>query len=374
MSETLSTSPLHARHTELGAKFAEFGGFEMPLQYSGVVDEHTAVRERVGLFDVSHLGKATVTGEGATAFLDRCFTNTLAKIGEGMAQYTLCCNSDGGVLDDMIVYVRAADDVLLVPNAANNAEVVRRLTESAAAAPEPVEVRNVHTDWAVLAVQGPSSAATLEALGLPTEHPYMSMQDASLPGVPEVVVCRSGYTGERGYELLVRSEHAEQVWDAVMSAGEPYGIVPCGLGARDTLRTDMGYPLHGQDLSPDITPVEGRSSWAVGWNKPEFWGREALLAQRAAGPSRRLRGIRAVGRGIPRPGMTVRAQDAEGGDDGRVGQVTSGTFSPTLRQGIGLALLDVAVGEGDQVVVDVRGRSETFDVVRPPFVQAGDSS
>lgn len=374
MSETLKKSPLHTRHQSLGAKFAEFGGFEMPLQYSGVVTEHTAVREGVGVFDVSHLGTAILTGPGAIAFLDRCFTNALGKIGVGQAQYTLCCEDDGGVIDDMIVYVRADDDVLLMPNAANSAEVLGRLSDAAASTGQAVDVRDVHTDWAVLAVQGPSSVPTLEALNLPTEHPYMSFRDASLPqemGGAEVIVCRSGYTGERGYELLVRSENAEQVWDALMAGGGPYGIVPCGLGARDTLRTEMGYPLHGQDLTRDITPIEGRSSWAVGWDKPEFWGREALLAQRAEGPSRRLRGIRATGRGIPRPDMQVRSPTSGDADGDPVGQVTSGTFSPTLRQGVGLALLDVSVGEGDQVVVDVRGRAETFDVVRPPFVQVG---
>lgn len=355
----LARSPLHDRHAARGARFAEFGGWEMPIQYSGVVDEHTAVRERVGVFDVSHLGKATVSGPGAREFVDSCFTNTLDKIGPGRAQYTLCCDDrSGGVVDDLIVYLRSDDDLFLVPNAANNAEVVRRLR---AAAPPGIEVADAHRDYAILAVQGPASARTLAALELPVDHEYMSFVDTRLNGVP-LTVCRTGYTGELGFELVLPWDEAGPVWDVVLAAGGPYGIVPCGLGARDTLRTEMGYPLHGQDLSPAITPVQGRSGWAVGWNKPAFWGRDVLLAEREAGPARRLRGIRARGRGIPRPGMTVLV------DGEAAGQVTSGTFSPTLRAGIGLALLPPEVGDGTTVEVDVRGRVEPFEVVRPPFV------
>lgn len=360
----LARSPLHARHEALGAKFAEFGGWSMPLQYSGVVDEHTAVRERVGLFDVSHLGKASVTGRGAREFVNSCLTNDLAKIEPGRAQYTLCCDDAGGVVDDLIVYLRSDDDLLLVPNAANNAEVVRRLAE---AAPAGVDVRDRHRDYAVFAVQGPRSEAVMATLGLPTEHPYMSFVDARLEDVP-VTVCRTGYTGERGYELLAAWDDAERVWDAVMRAGAAEDIAPCGLGARDTLRTEMGYPLHGQDLSRDIGPLQGRSGWAIGWSKPQFWGRAALLAEKEAGPKRRLRGLKAIGRGIPRPGMTVKV------DGSPAGTVTSGTFSPTLRQGIGLALLPPEVADGTEVEVDIRGRGERFEVVRPPFVQTRSSS
>lgn len=331
----------------------------MPLQYAGIVQEHTAVRERAGLFDVSHLGNATVRGQGARAFVDSCLTNALDKIEPGRAQYTMCCDAGGGVIDDLIVYLRADDDLLLVPNAANNSEVVARLTE---AAPDGVEVRNAHFYYAVFALQGPTSEETMSAVGLPTEHRYMSFVDADLDGV-QVVVCRSGYTGEKGYELVTPAETAGKVWDALVAAGESFGLEPCGLGARDTLRTEMGYPLHGQDLSLDISPVQARAGWAVGWKKPAFWGREALLAEREAGPSRRLRGIKAVGRGIPRPGMTVTI------DGDAAGTVTSGTFSPSLRQGIGLALLPPEVADGDEVQVDIRGRAEAFEVVKPPFVE-----
>jgi aminomethyltransferase len=371
----LHRSPLHERHAELGAKFAAFGGWSMPLEYAGggVLKEHTAVRESVGVFDVSHLGKARVTGAGAADFVNSCLTNDLGRIAPGRAQYTLCCDdATGGVVDDIIAYLYGDEHVFLIPNAANTAEVVRRLR---AAAPASVTVTDEHQAYAVLAVQGPRSADLLGALGLPTVHDYMSFSTAALNtgtgtdtgvGQPvELVVCRTGYTGEHGYELVVPVAGATAVWDALFAAGEPYGLRPCGLAARDTLRTEMGYPLHGQDLSLEITPVQARSGWAVGWGKPAFWGREALLAEKATGPRRLLWGLAAQDRGIPRPGMRVYADDTE------VGTVTSGTFSPTGKTGIGLALLDTAagLGEGATVEVDVRGRRSVMRVVRPPFVQ-----
>ena len=354
-------SPLHDRHVALGAKFAEFGGWLMPLEYGGgVLAEHRAVRTGVGLFDVSHLGKAQVSGAGASDLVNATLTNDLGRIGPGRAQYTLCCDdATGGILDDLIAYLRADDDVLLVPNAANTAEVVRRLAQ---AAPPEVQVTDEHTAYAILAVQGPASDDVMERAGLPYGHDYMSFVVAERDGVP-VTVCRTGYTGERGYELVVPSDAAGALWDAVVAAGEPSGLVPCGLGARDTLRTEMGYPLHGQDISLQVTPNQARLGWAVGWKKPRFWGKETLEKEKADGPARLLRGLVAQGRGIPRPGMrALLAADVP------VGEVTSGTFSPTLRKGVGLALLWSQVEDGAEVSVDVRGRREIFVVTRPPFV------
>jgi aminomethyltransferase len=366
----LLTSPLHARHVALGAKLADFGGWEMPIEYSGVVGEHTAVRTGVGVFDVSHLGKATVAGRaedgtatpGLTAFdfVNATLANDLRRIGPGQAQYTLCCDeATGGVVDDLIAYVKSEDEIFLIPNAANTTEVVRRL---AAAAPAGIAVTNQHSDFAVLAVQGPQSAALLKALGLPSEHDYMAFATATWNGVP-LTVCRTGYTGEHGYELVCRWDDAEVLWDAILRAGEPFEIRPCGLGARDTLRTEMGYPLHGQDLSPQITPVQARAGWAVGWKKDAFWGRDALLAERAEGPRRVLWGLRQVDRAIPRPHMDVLD------DQGTViGEVTSGTFSPSLKVGIALALLPPTAAAGETVYLDVRGRRAAFTVTKPPFV------
>jgi len=354
---------MYDRHVALGAKLAEFSGWEMPIEYGagGVLREHAAVREAVGLFDVSHLGKATVRGPDARAFVNACLSNDLGRIQPGKAQYTLCCDDSGGVVDDLIAYLVGDDEVFLVPNAANTAEVVRRL---AAAAPEGITAADQHRDFGVLAVQGPRSADVLARLGLPADQPYMAYVDASFGG-RLVRICRTGYTGEHGYELIPSWADAPGLWDALLEVVGSLGGLPVGLGARDTLRTEMGYPLHGQDLSLSISPVQARVGWAVGWGKDEFWGRQALLAEKTAGPPRTLWGLEALDRGIPRPHMAVLSPDGA-----QAGEVTSGTFSPTLRKGIGLALLRTGVGEGEEVVVDVRGRRTPARVVKPPFVES----
>jgi aminomethyltransferase len=366
MSE-LKRSPLYDRHVALAAKLADFGGWEMPIEYAasggGVLKEHAAVRDAVGLFDVSHLGKAHVRGAGAAQFVNDCLANDLGRIAPGQAQYTLCCDESGGVVDDLIAYLVAPDEVFLVPNAANTAEVVRRL---AAAAPPGVGVTNDHRRYGVLAVQGPRSAEALALLGLPAEIDYMAYRDAAHDGRP-VRICRTGYTGEHGYELLPSWEDTPALWDALVTVVRALGGMPAGLGARDTLRTEMGYPLHGQDLSLDISPLQARLSWAVGWKKPGFWGRSALVAEKEAGPVRTLWGVAALDRSIPRPHMPV--LDAT---EATIGEVTSGTFSPTLKHGIGLALIDAAAGvaPGDEIGLDVRGRRSVVQVTKPPFVPA----
>jgi aminomethyltransferase len=352
----LLRSPISDRHDALGAKFAPFGGWEMPLEYAGggVLKEHTAVRTATGVFDVSHLGKARVRGAGAADFVNACLTNDLGRIAPGKAQYTLCCDdATGGVVDDLIAYLIGPDEVFLVPNAANTAEVVRRL---AAAAPAGVTVTDEHRQYAIFAVQGPSSPEVIGKLGLPTDHDYMSFTTTD-----DIVVCRTGYTGEVGFELVLPWDAAGTVWDAVIAAG----VQPCGLGARDTLRTEMGYPLHGQDLSLEITPVQARTGWAVGWSKPAFWGRDALVAEKTAGPRRSLRGLELTGRGIPRGHMQVYANGTP------AGETTSGTFSPTRKVGIALALVDTSAGlaDGDLVEVDIRGRRTEARLVKPPFVR-----
>jgi aminomethyltransferase len=375
-STPLRHSPLHARHEALGATFAPFGGWEMPVQYAGdagtgkggVVAEHTATREAAGLFDVSHLGKVRISGAGAAAFVDRCLTNDLSRIVPGKAQYTLCCAEDGGIVDDLILYLVGDDEVFAVPNAANSAGVGKLLS---AAAPEGITVTDEHDAHVVLAVQGPASARVLTEAGvLPgaedlgdTDLDYMAFLDVDWDS-QAIRLCRTGYTGEHGYELIAPAAGAEVLWDALAAVVAEVGGRPAGLGARDTLRTEAGLPLHGQDLGPEITPNQARCGFAVGWKKEAFWGREALLAERAAGPRRRAWGLRAGGRGIPRSHMPVTL----GGST--VGETTSGTFSPTLRTGIALALLDTAAGltEGDVVSIDVRGRPLECEVVSPPFV------
>jgi len=302
-----------------------------------------------------------VRGDGAQEYVNATLSNDLGRIGPGRAQYTLCCDdATGGIVDDLIVYLLDDDHLLLVPNAANTAEVVRRLE---AGKPEGVTITDHHETHAVLAVQGTRSDEVLAAAGLPTGHGYMSFVEHTYAG--EVVVdCRTGYTGERGYELVVPNAAAPALWDDLLEAGKEHGIQPCGLGARDTLRTEMGYPLHGQDISLRVTPNQARLGWAVGWKKPAFWGRDVLVAEKEAGVTMRLNGLVASGRGIARPGMRVMLTR-----DFAAGEVTSGTFSPTLRKGVALALLNHQIADGAEVIVDVRGRPETFVVTRPPFVQ-----
>jgi aminomethyltransferase len=360
MSAALLHGPLDDRHRANGASFAEFGGWLMPVSYAGTVAEHTATRNAVGLFDVSHLGKALVRGPGAAQFVNSTLTNDLNRIQPGKAQYTLCCNESGGVIDDLIAYYVGPDEMFLVPNAANTAAVVGALKD---AAPEGLSITDEHRSYAVLAVQGPRSAEVLTELGLPTEMDYMGYADAALDGVP-VRVCRSGYTGEHGYELLPPWDSAGVVFDALLAAVTRADGQLAGLGARDTLRTEMGYPLHGHELSADISPLQARCGWAIGWKKDAFFGRDALLAEKEAGPRRLLRGLRAVGRGVLRPDLNVLDGDTA------VGVTTSGTFSPTLKVGIALALIDVDAGveDGQHVTVDVRGRGVECEVVRPPFV------
>lgn len=361
MSEAeLVRGPVHAVHVELGASFAPFGGWEMPVSYSGVVAEHKAVRQTVGVFDVSHLGKALVSGSGAADFVNATLTNDLTRVGPGKAQYTLCCTESGGVVDDLIAYFVSPEEVFLVPNAANTAAVVAALS---AEAPEGVTVTDQHRDFGVLAVQGPGSRSVLEQLGLPVDMDYMAFEDAKWGEIP-VRVCRTGYTGEHGYELIPAWSDAEALFRALVDLVRSADGQVAGLGARDTLRTEMGYPLHGHELSLDISPVQARCGWAVGWKKDNFWGKDALVAEKEAGPARVLRGVRALDRGVLRQGQTVQR------DGVPVGITTSGTFSPSLGIGIALALVDSSAGiaPGDTVEVDVRGRALKCEIVAPPFV------
>ena len=339
---------------------ADFGGWEMPIEYpTGVVAEHTAVRTAVGVFDVSHMGKLVLSGPGAAAALNLVLANDLDRIGAGQAQYSMLCTSGGGVVDDLIVYRLSDDEVRIVPNAANAATVRDAFV---AALPSAVHVTDLHEAEGILAIQGPGSREAMDTLGLldPGEDlAYMAFTTATFAGTP-AVVCRTGYTGEHGYEVILGVDALPALWARIAERA-----TPCGLGARDTLRTEMGYPLHGQDLSPSITPVEAGLSWAVGWDKPDFVGREALLAQRAAGRPRALRGLLLEGRGVPRSHMAV-----QGSDGSAVGETTSGTFSPTLRAGVALALVDPALTFGDEVAIDIRGRAVPARIVRLPFVES----
>ena len=357
----MKISPLNEKHVALNAKMADFGGWLMPIEYpgAGVLAEHAAVRERVGIFDVSHLGKASVVGEGALEFLNSCLTNDLTKIEDGSAQYTLLCTPTGGVVDDLIAYRNSDSDFFLVPNASNTADVVAVLQKQA---PAGITVTNLHMDYAVLAVQGPLAPKVLESLGISTQIDYMAFDHVNIAGA-DVILCRTGYTGELGYELLPHTKDAIAVWDALVDAIKPFEGLVCGLGARDTLRTEMGYPLHGHELSLEISPVEASAGWAVGWKKESFIASDILNAQKNGGATRKSMALKSLDRGIPRAGMSVKNSEGE-----IVGEVTSGTFSPTLKNGIALALLSSDISVGTQLTIDVRGRDSLCEVVKLPFV------
>ena len=366
-------SPLDDRHRQLGATMTDFAGWDMPLDYGSVVTEHRAVRDGAGVFDLSHLGTLRVTGTGAAGALQRALTNDVEALPPGRAHYTLCLNDEGGIVDDLLVY-RLDWGFFVVPNAANAAAVAEAIREAAGGVAEPCAVADVKADLACVAVQGPRSADVVVAAGVDVAGmAYLDCRvlQAPAPGgrasggagtgtPPDAgVLARSGYTGERGYELFVPAEVAPSLWDRVVEAG----AVPVGLGARDTLRLEMGYPLHGNDIGPEVSPAEARLGWAV---KPatDFRGRDAYLRRKEAGPSRRLLGLRALERGVPRAGCRVER------DGQAIGETTSGTFSPTLRTGLALAYLDPSVGLGDAVGIVVRGRTLRAEVVRPPFVDA----
>ena len=357
----MKNSPLAARHLARNAKMADFGGWLMPIEYpsSGVIAEYSAVRERVGIFDVSHLGKISIKGEGALNFLNQMVTNDLSRITASQAQYTLLCNEDGGVVDDLIVYRNSDTDLFLVPNASNTAAVFEILKASA---PASVEVKNLHTEFGVIALQGPDSVKVLNQLGIKAEMDYMAFVNTEIDNSP-IILCRTGYTGELGFEIIPRWADAEKVWDKLVEVVEKLNGTPCGLGARDILRTEMGYPLHGHELSLQISPVEAAAGWAVGWSKAEFKGRKVLSDQKENGTKLKLKAILSLDRGIPRKDMQVKNLSGE-----VIGVVTSGTFSPGLKKGIGLALINSEVIKGDNVLIDVRGTDCQFEVVGLPFV------
>lgn len=342
---------------------ADFGGWLMPIEYpgAGVLAEHAAVREKVGLFDVSHLGKASVRGEGALEFLNTQFTNDLNRISDAQAQYTMCCDDNGGVIDDLIVYRNSAEDFFLIPNASNTAEVVRVLKSNA---PDGITIENLHEDFGVIALQGPRASDVLDSLGVDTDIEYMSFKEILIDG-ENALLCRTGYTGEYGFEIVPSSSSTLKVWKALVSAMTTFDGAICGLGARDTLRTEMGYPLHGHELTLTITPVQANAQWAVGWKKERFTGSSVLHQERASGATRILRGLASMDRGIPRAGMAVKNVDGQ-----VIGEVTSGTFSPSLKHGIALALLVPELAIGDSVVIDVRGRDCLAKVVALPMVKS----
>ncbi len=346
----------------MGAKMGPFAGWNMPIEYEGALAEHKAVRERVGLFDLTHLGKVDVTGPGALGMLQRVVTNDLSRCAVGEALYNLVLNEGGGVIEDLIVYRLQKERYFVVPNAANAQRVLQILEET----PSDDRIHLMyHQDWCFLAVQGPESVHVMTKL-FPEAGSLAFMQctESEYHRRP-VIVTRSGYTGEVGFELFTYQDIARELWSDLTDVAEPFGGRPCGLASRDVLRLEMGYPLYGQDLFEASTALEAGLGWAVAFGKEEFRGRDALLRQREQGVPSRLRGLLMTDRRhIPRAHYPVFVGDQ------LVGEVTSGTFSPLLSRGIGLAYLWPAdvVDPGEEVDVDVRGRRGVATVVRPPFV------
>jgi aminomethyltransferase len=358
----LKETPLSDVHLALGARLGAFGGWNMPIEYEGALAEHDAVRERVGLFDLTHLGKVDVTGGGALEMLQGVVSGELSRIAVGEALYNLVLNDAGGVVEDLIVYRLAEQRYFVVPNAANATKVLRMLEE--ARATQPLHLM-FHQDWCFLAVQGPRSVDVVSTLfHHAPELAFMRCVEAEYRRRP-VILTRSGYTGEIGFELFTYQDVAELLWRDLLDAGASAGIRPCGLAARDVLRLEMGYPLYGQDLFEERTALEAGLGWTVAFDKGPFRGREALLRQRREGLPRRLRALRMEERGhIPRAHYSVVDGDA------RIGEVTSGTYSPMLRVGIALAYLEPAdrYEPDSSVEVEIRNRRGRARVVRPPFV------
>lgn len=360
--EALKRTPLHAEHQGLGARFTAFGGWEMPVQYSGIVAEHTATRKIAGLFDLSHMGEFLFDGPGAEAFLQRLTTNDAGRLAVGQAQYSMLLHPTGGVVDDIVVY-RRAKGFLMVVNGANVAKDWAWVTGQK---PDGVELTDATLETALLAVQGPEAVRIVAQVvdrdlsGLY----YYRFVEGKADGLP-ALIARTGYTGEDGFELYVAWEEAPRLWRKLLEIGGPSGLTPVGLGARDTLRLEMAYPLYGNDLTDETTPLEAGLNWVVKLDKGDFVGREALLAQQAKGVGRKLTGF-VVNGGVARHGYALRT--AAGA---LAGEVTSGSFSPTRGDHIGLGYLrsDLAV-EGQGIAVDIRGKLVPATVVKTPFVPA----
>lgn len=364
--DTLRKTPLHDVHEALGGKLVPFAGWAMPVQYrAGIQAEHRSVREAAGLFDVSHMGEFELKGPDALALLQKVAVNDASALEVGQAQYSALCHTDGTVVDDLLVYRRGPNHFLLVVNAANVASDFEWIESFAGEF--DVILEDQSDEWALLALQGPRSQDILQGL---TEVDldaigYYRFDHGEVAGQP-TLVARTGYTGEDGFELYVPPSGARAIWDAALNAGAPLGLIPCGLGARDTLRLEVGYPLYGNDLDREHSALESMLGWIVKFEKGDFVGREALLAEKEAGVERRLVGLKLTERGFPRPGYAVVADGTE------VGQVTSGTSSPSL--GVGIALARVEVGHhtaGTELAVRIRSREVPAEVTRPPFWTEG---
>ena len=360
----LKQTPLYAVYSKYGAKTIDFGGWDLPVQFSGIKDEHETVRTKAGLFDVSHMGEIEVSGKDSLLFLQKMMTNDISKIKEGGAQYTAMCYEDGGTVDDLLVYKKTDNDFLLVVNAANIEKDFNWLKSHQFG---DVLIRNASEEIAQLALQGPLAEEVLQMVtneDLSKIKFFNFKENVDLNGI-KAMVSRTGYTGEDGFEIYCDANDAKQLWVDILKAGKEYGVKPIGLGARDTLRFEAVLPLYGQELSRDITPIEAGIGFAVKVDKEtEFLGKEVLKKQKEEGPTRKLVGIEMIDRGIPRTSYGVYVNDE------KIGHVTTGTQSPTLKKNIGLALIQSKYAEiGKEVEVEIRKKRKKAKVVKIPFYQ-----
>ncbi|MDI7246434.1 MAG: glycine cleavage system aminomethyltransferase GcvT [Bacillota bacterium] len=358
----LKTTPFRELHVRHGARMTEFGGWEMPVYYRGIIEEHKKVREKVGLFDLSHMGEIEISGPGALALVQKVTTNDASRLEVCQVQYSVMCYPDGGAVDDILV-CRKEDSYYLVVNASNASKDLEWLRLHAGG---DVEVKDLSDETALLAIQGPDSAAVLAEL---TQVPldslyYYHFTEGEVAGV-RCLVSRTGYTGEDGFELFFHPRHAHAMWDALLRAGQRFDIEPIGLGARDTLRLEMGYALYGHELDPATNPLEAGLAWVVAMDKGDFIGRDALVAAKQMGFSRRLTGFKLLERGVPRAHCDV----AKGG--AVIGRTTSGSLSPSLGIGVGMCFVPPeAARPGTRFDIVIRGKGVPAEAVRPPFVQS----
>ena len=354
---------LHGEHLALGGRLVDFGGWELPQQYSSIRDEHLAVRTAAGLFDLSHMGRLEVRGPGASDYLQGLLTNDLAQVAPGRAQYTLLCREDGGILDDLVIYRRDIDDFLVVVNASNREKDVAWMRSHLS---DGVELIDRTQALSLLALQGPKAASVLPTSIELSSLPYFGFAEGLVGGVRskgvQALISRTGYTGEDGFELFVDSERAVEVWRAVLETGRDGGVLPCGLGARDACRLEAGLRLYGNDMDENTNPYDAGLGWTVKLQKGPFLGSEALAEIKARGPLRRMFGLTTDERTIPRHDGRVLREGRE------VGRVTSGTYSFFLSRGVGMASVAIGEGEpGDRVEVDSRGRAGSAELVSLPI-------
>ncbi|MBH0201359.1 MAG: glycine cleavage system aminomethyltransferase GcvT [Nitrospira sp.] len=361
----MKQTPLIAQHRAAGAKLVDFAGWEMPIQYSGVVDEYHTVRSKAGLFDVSHMGRLVVTGSSAESFLQRMTTNDLAALKPMQAQYSMVCNEQGGIKDDIFVYRLArAGEFLLCVNASNRDKIVSWLTEHNREIPD-CQVSDRSAEIAQIALQGQAARVIVGSLGL-SQLEQLTLRASTMVRIADVecLAARTGYTGEFGYEFYVYGA-AGRVWDKLLDTGRSFGLKPAGLGARDLLRLEMGYLLYGNDIDEQTTPIEAGAEWAVRFEKGEFVGKSVLLAQKQAGLSRRFVGFELLEKGVPRHGFTIFSSSSSRTP---IGEVTSGNLSPLLQKGIGLGYVSPKYAEiGTELYIDIRGKAVPAKVVKPAF-------